>query len=230
MSFQNDTIVDVSNLTQDDLLDAYEKLAKSYRNVKVELDETTQKLHSQNQQRKVNENLISDLQSELDQLNFINASELQQCEKRSEEFKAKNSELIMQNQLLEEKIDNFGILITELRSEVESLKGLLTEKTIKPRISDAHTNLLEIENNQLRSRVNDLEFELKDVKEQLADCNEGIEQYREKVKCLEENGESKKAELDEKIEMIDQMQEKINEMTAELFKFSTSTVLDDDSK
>lgn len=230
MSSQNDTVVDTNNLTQDDLVDAYEKLANSYRNIKTELDETTQKLHSQNQQRKVYENSLNDLQSELDQINSINASKLLLSEKKSEELKAKNSELTMQNQLLEDKIDHFGITIKELRSEVESLKGLLTEKTYKPRISNAQSDLLESENEQLRSHNIELQFELKEVKEQLSYCNEKIEQYSEKVECLEENAESRKAELDEKIELIDQMQEKINEMTAELFKFSTSTVLDDGSK
>lgn len=227
MSSQNDTIVDTSTLTHDDLLDAYEKLAKNYKSAKSQLDEATQKLYTQIQQRKVFENSLSDLQSELDQINSVHAQNLKESEKKVDELKEKNSELMMEKRLLEDQIDENGNLIKNLKNEVDEYKVLLLEKTVKPRISDAHMKNLEAENEELRKRNNEYEIQLTDMMQSLSECNVRIIDYKEKIECLEENIESKKNELEEKVEMIDQMQEKIHVLQSELDSMNQKTVVVD---
>lgn len=230
MVSQNETIVDTSQLTHDDLLDAYEKLAASYRSTKIELDETSQKLHTEIQNRKVHDNLLNDLQSELDQITSAHLEELKQSEKKLDEIKEKNHQLTMEKESLENKIDDFGVTIKELRLEVESLKGLLSEKTIKPRISDTYSKSLEIENEEFRSRNNDLEIQLQAMKEKFFECQSTIEELQEKIKCMDENIESKKAELEEKNEVIENMQEKMHDLSTELASLRNTSELDDGSE
>lgn len=227
MASQNDTIIDTSQLTHDDLLEAYDKLASSYRNAKNELDETSQKLHSQNQQRKVFESLERDLQSELDQIHSVHSRNLEQSEKKIESLKQSNQQLMMEKQGLESKIDDFGLTIKELKLEVEGLKGLLSEKSIKPRISDTYSKSLEIENEDLRNRNNDLEIQLQTLNQKLLECATENEEFRDKIKCMDENVETKKTQLEEKNEVIEHMQDKIHELTTELVTLRNTAVVDD---
>lgn len=230
MASQNDTIVDTSQLTHDDLLDAYEKLATSYRSTKIELDEEKQKLHTEIQHRKAFENSLNDLQSELDQVNSVHEENLRQSEKKIEELKGKNLQLTMEKQSLENRIDDFGVTIKELRLEVEDLKGLLSEKTIKPRISDSYSKCLEAENEELRGRNNELEIQLQTINEKVFEYQSIIEEYQEKIKCMDENIESKKAELEEKNEVIENMQEKMHDLSTELASLRNISELDDGSE
>jgi chromosome segregation ATPase len=231
MASQNDTIVDTSQLTHDDLLDAYEKLANSYRINKNELDEKTQQLHSQIQHRKIFENSLNDLQSELDQVNSVHAESLKQNEKKLDELKEKNLQLTIENQTLGNQVDDCSGTIKELKLIVENLnKELLSEKTIKPRISDSFSKCLENENEELRSRNNELEIRLQEIKEKVSECQSAIEEYREKIQCMDENIESKKVELEEKNEVIEHMQEKMHELSTELATLRNTSELDDGSK
>lgn len=231
MASSNDTIVDTSQLTHDDLLEVYEKLANSYKNTKTELDIATQKFHSEYQQRKIFENSQNDLQSELDQINLVHAQILKESEKKVEELKEKNLQLTMEKSSLESKIDETSLAISNLKTEVEGLKDMLAkEKTIKPRISNTYSQSLEVENDQLRNQRNDLEIQLEDVKEKLCEFTTEIVDYREKIKCLEDNVESKKVELEEKNETIEQLQEKMHEMSTELATLRNASISDDGNR
>lgn len=230
MALNNDTIVDTTQLTHDDLLEAYEKLSSFYRTVKNELDLTSQKLHSEISQRKVLENLVNDFQSELDQANSNQEENLKQSEKKLEELKEKNLQLAMEKHSLERKIDDFGGTIKDLRHEVEELKGLLSEKTFKPRISDSYSKCLESENEEMRAKNHQNEIQLQELMEKYCECQSMIEDYQEKIKCMDENIESKKIELEDKNEVIEHLQEKMHELSTELATLRNPSVLEDNSK
>lgn len=230
MVSQNDTIIDTAQLTHEDLIDAYEKLANAYRNTKIELDETTQQLHSQKQHRKVCENSLNDLQSELDQVNSIHEESLSQCDRKIEELKAKNLQLTMEKQSLENKIDETGAMIKDLKLEVENLKELLFEKTIKPRISNTYSKSLEEENEVLRNRNIEFEIQQQALNMKIDEFQSMIKRYEEKIKCMHENIDSKKMELEDKNEVIEHMQEKMHELSTELTTLRNSTIADEGSQ
>lgn len=222
MPSKDDTIIEAGLLPHDDLVDAYEKLAQTYRELKENHDKVNQKLHQEISQRKVFENSLNDVQSELDSINEVHAKNLSQIKKQNEELKDKQLQLIMEKMTLENKVYDMDCLITELQNECVELKALVMEKSIKPRYSDTFSRSLELENENLRASKNESDEKLKDLKELYENKCMSIDELNEKVACMKDNLESKKSELEEKTESIEQLQEKMHELSSELALIKSS--------
>lgn len=228
MTANNDTIVDTTVLTHDDLLDAYEKLSKNYREVRSENDSLQQKLYQEGFQRKTYENSLNDLQSELDSINEVHAANVQQTEKRCEELKEKNQKVTAENQELENRIDDLSARLEDLNSECSELRVLLSEKSIKPRISDTYSKSLEIENENIRAVNVDLQIKLDDIETKFKESLAKIEDFNEKFACMQDNIDTKKLDLEEKNESIEHLQDKLHEISTELALLKNTSCSDDD--
>ena len=136
----------------------------------------------------------------------------------------------MEKELLEDKVNNFDGIISNLNQELDKFRGLLSEKTVKPRVSDTYSKSLEIENDQIRSHNHELEIKLEAANEKICEFEMIIEEHRDKIKCLNENIESKKAELEDKNEVIEHLQEKMHELSSELISLRASSATQDESK
>lgn len=226
----NDTIVETSALSHDDLLDAYEKLAQKYSELKDQNDCLNQKLHHEICQKRGLENTLIDIQSELDSINDVNEKHLKRIEKKNEELKSKNQSLIMEKLGLENKIDELTSTIEKLNNDLKEVKGFLAVKAIKPRVSDTYAKSLEIENDQLRTTVNEIKEQLTDITMKYAETMSRAEDLTEKLECVQDNLQSKKAELEEKTETLEHLQEKVHELSTELTLLRSSSCQDDESK
>lgn len=226
----NDTIVDTSTLTQDDLQDAYEKLAKKYSELKESNDNLNQKLHQEISHKKVLENTLNDVQNELDSINVVNSKELSQLVKKNEEVRIKNQSLIMEKNVLENKIDDLTATINQLNKEVKEVRGLLAVKAIKPRVSDTLAKSLEIENENLRTTINEMKEQAEELTIKYSISANKVEELTERLECVQDNLDSKKVELDEKIELMEHLQEKMHELSTEVTLLRNSAVNDDNSE
>lgn len=227
---QNDTVVETSTLTHDDLQDAYEKLAEKYVNLKKENDCLNQKLHQEISQRKVIENTLNDVQSELDSINEINDKRFRDLEKKNEELKVTNQSLKDDKTMLEGQIDDLIDALDRIKEELKEAKGLLAVRAIKPRVSNTFARSLEIENENLRATVIELKEQIQQLTEQYSECTSRLEELTESNLCLKDNLETKKFELLEKIEMVDHLNEKVHELSTELTLLKNSDSSDDTSK
>ncbi|XP_070492402.1 putative leucine-rich repeat-containing protein DDB_G0290503 [Chironomus tepperi] len=226
----NDTIVDISTLAQDDLHDAYEKLAQKYSELKENNDDLNQKLHQEISHNKVLQNTLSDVQNELDSINEVNSKEKIQIERRNEELKNKNQNLTMEKIALENKIDDLGVIIDQLNKELKEVRGLLAVKAIKPRVSDTYAKSLEIENENLRTTINEMKEHAEQLTIKYAESASRIEEFTERLACVQDNLESKKVELEEKNEALEHLQEKVHEMSTELTLLRNSAGPDDNNR
>ncbi|KAG5674482.1 hypothetical protein PVAND_004450 [Polypedilum vanderplanki] len=227
----NTTIIElVQELAHDDLVDAYEKLAQSYRELKINHDILNQKLHQEISQRKVYENSLNDIQSELDSINEVYAEKLSQIERKNEEYKERNQKLSMENLNLENKVDEMSSMIRALENECSELKVAVLEKKIKPRYSDTYSKSLELENSELRKTNNNLHEQILEFTERNEMQLRRIEELTENVDCIRDNFESKKAELDERNETIEQLQEKMHELSSELALLKNTSLIDDNNR
>jgi chromosome segregation ATPase len=228
MTSKNSSTVDISALTHEDLIDAHEKLACSHRELKTQNEILLQQLHNEKLQKKVFKSSLEDLQGELDSINKIHLQKLIQLEKKSDELKEKNQNLIMEKGLLENKVDDLECTINKLHDDCASLKALLVEKSFKPRISDSFAKSLEIENENLRSTINELKEQLDNVTQKYSENDAKIEDFIDKINCLEDNLESKKLELEERNDTVEHLQEKLHEISSELMLLK-NTAIDENS-
>ncbi|KAL7042898.1 hypothetical protein ACKWTF_001328 [Chironomus riparius] len=226
----NDTIVDTSTLTQDDLQDAYEKLAKKYFEFKKINDDLNQKLHQEISHKKSLENTLNDVQNELDSINEVNSKAISQIEKKNEELRNKNQNLIMEKIVLENKVDDLAAKIQQLNEEVKEVRGLLAVKAIKPRVSDTYAKSIELENENLRTTINEMKEKAEEVTIKYSESASKVEELTEKLACVQDNLESKKVELEEKTESLEHLQEKMHEMSSELTLLKNSAGPDDNNR
>jgi chromosome segregation ATPase len=230
MSVNDNTIIDVQALALDDTLDAYHKLAAAYEQLKVNHEILNQKLHQEISQRKVYQNSLHDVQSELDSISEVHAAKLSRIERKGEEMKEQNQKLAMENVDLESRIDEMVFKIRTLEGECTELKAAVLEKKIKPRYSDTFSKSLELENEGLRRTNNELHAQVIELTQMIESSRAVIEELRESVSCMKDNFEAKKADVDEKNETIEQLQEKMHELSSELALLKNSADQVDNSK
>ena len=233
MSSSNDSIVNsVENMSQDDLVDLYEKLVKSYRHLKEENEKCKQELHHERLQKKTLISTQNDLQSELDSINYTHQKELQAFTEKSssttEHFRKTNQELLADKIQLETDVDELSKQLQDFKIECNELRAKILSHELSPRVSDSFSRNLEIENENLQSMLLELKLKLTETSALNSQNRSRIEELTEKILCLEDNLESKKIDLEEKDDAIETLQEKIHDMTIELALLKTAP--DDASK
>lgn len=215
----NDSIVnDVGNLSQDDLVDVYDKLARSYCLLKAEIDKCKQEIHQERAKNKILLSIQNDLQNELEGINGSHQKELQAIIEKNcstvELLKQKNHELETDRIRLETDIDEINIKLQDCKAEIEQLKTKLAKPA--QRISDSFNRNLERESETLQLMVKEIRVNLEASEAEISEKRAKIEELTEKVLCLEDNSESRKSEIEEKNDQIESLQYKIIEMTDEL--------------
>ncbi|CAO1363493.1 unnamed protein product [Diamesa hyperborea] len=221
MNPNNETVLnDFETLSHEDLLDAYEKLADSYKKIKI-LHETEHQVCYE--LKRSNQVLTSSeiyLQNELESINIIHNKELDEVRQKNinilEDIKEKNHELLSDNSKLENKNEDLNSRITDLEYDIEMLKARYIEEKPRPRISDVHPTPLEQENENLQLVIDEIRENMEAISDQNKSYLQQLEELKEKVMCLEDNLESKKLELDEKNESLEALQDKITELTVEM--------------
>lgn len=221
MGSKRDTIVaDVEKLPQDDLVDLYQKLADSYRNVKSENEERKQEIHQTKQQNKTLVRTQIDLQGELENINAAHQQEIDEFVKRGnaavESLKQKNHEVMSDKVQLESRVDELSSQLGQMQKLCEDLTVKLAEKKPLPRISDGFSRRLELENRELQEMFGELKATHDETTNANLERQRQIEELNEKILCLEDNLDSRKTELEEKNEAMEGLQEKLQELTIEL--------------
>lgn len=221
MGSNNDTIIaDVGNLTQEDLVDLYEKLALDYSRIKQENDEIREKFHQSKQQTKMLLASQNDLQNELDSINGAHQEDLAEVTKNNanivESWKVRNQEVQNEKIQLETKVDELTSKLEESHKLNDDLKLKLSRHKPPPRISDTFLLNLERDNEQLQQMINEMQEKFANHTQQMSEKNEELGELQEKIRCLEDNLESKKADIEEKNDAIEGLQEKFHELSVEL--------------
>lgn len=233
MSSKNDTIViGVENMSQDGLVDVYDKLAESYRRLKQENEECKQVFHQQKLQVKMLISSQNDLQSELECINATYREDIQEIKRKSSSeiahLKSRNHDLTIDKIQLETKIDELNSKLLERQKECEELKAEVACQKPNSRVSDSFSRNIELENENLQQMLHEMKAQLNEIELQGSEKQSRLEELTERLHCLEDNLESKKHEIEEKNDAMETFQEKINELTVELAMLKTAP--DDASK
>lgn len=233
MSANNDTIINnLNTLTQDDLIEAYDKLANKYLQQKSENDEQKQQIYNQSQQIRtlmMSQNDLQEMQSEIDIINEKHKVELEEVTRKYsvtfDGMRKTVNEMENDKVQLEEKINDFVKRLEESNRVCDGLKLELLRKS-KPRESFSHEYQLQIEH--LQQDLSEMKFSFEESQRAIEKKNFYIEELNEEISCLKDNLESKKIEIEERNDTLDSLQEKVHELTMELSMLRS--IPEDDSK
>lgn len=164
MCTKNDTIIsEVVSLSHDDLVDAYEKLAESYRDIKKENEESKQQLHHNSLQIKTFLSTQNDLHSELETINETHRQELGSLIKKNslviENLKEKLQSYEKEKTQLEDELEVAKRKLDDYQRECEELRAKLIEKK-PPRVSDNFSDNLVRESQQLMVQLEEMKTKL----------------------------------------------------------------------
>jgi hypothetical protein len=233
MSANNDTIINnLSTLTHDDLIEAYDKLADKYLQQKTESDEQKQQIYNQSQQIRtlmMSQNDLQEMQNEIDIINENHRFEIEEVTRKHslmvDAMRKTSNELENDKVHLEEKINDLEKRVEESNRVCDGLKLELQRKS-KPRESFSHEYQLKIEH--LQQDLNEMKFSFEESQRAIEKKDFYIQELNEEISCLKENLDSKKIEIEEKDETLDSLHEKIQELTMELSMLRS--IPEDDSK
>lgn len=226
-------VLNVSSLSNDDLIEEYGKLSQFYQQQKQQLDEYQQEVFVLKRNAELSEKREKYLTQELD--SFAEAQQ-NAVDDKKRKFVAENEELksrliairTEKEELeleLEQRLNEIKSLETKYQSNVE----LCTCKQSKYQSSDdekyaEYTEKLEIEQMKLLNELNE-------VKQQLAETiltnkhNEmELENLRETLECVNQKLSSKTEELEEENQIVDTLQENNVVMAAELMELKSGNL------
>lgn len=227
MASKNDTIVaGVENLSQDDLVDLYHKLAESYRVLKEGNEECKQEFHQQKIQIKILVSSQNHLQNELESINATHDEELQNIIRKNssvvDHLKITTNELMADKIQLETKVDELNSKLLVIQLEHDKLKTKSLCQRTHTRVSDSFSRNLELENESLQLMLNEVKAKLDEAESESSRKQSRLEEFNEQILCMEDNLESKKSEIEEKNDATEILQEKIHELTVELAMLKTA--------
>lgn len=221
MTSNNETIVNnVCNLSQDDLVDEYEKLATSYRQLKEENERRKQELHQERIQKKTLISTQNDLQHELESINTIHQEELRVFHEKTrstvEFLKQRNHELQNEKIQFESETEELKKELQDSQADYDELRTKLQNFKPPTRLSDSFNRHLESENESLQNELREMKAKLTKTETESRQKHSQITELNEKILCLEDNLESRKSEIGEKNDAIEVLQETLQDLTVEL--------------
>lgn len=221
MSLNYTIIANPQSLTQDELLDEFEGLSRTYRSLKETHENDLQKIY---ELKRNNQTLLateSYLSNELETINSATQKEIESINQKHQialdSLKNEIAKLKENQELLESEC-------IELKQDLEEAKKLDEDKEKSMEIVSNNNNsvkehILEKEILALTNLMEEMQKKFHIISAENTEYAKVIEILRDKVVCVEDTLSGKKAELFETQQILESTQESMMELNSELAIF-----------
>lgn len=221
MSLNYTIIANPQSLTQDELLDEFEGLSRTYKSLKETHENDLQKIY---ELKRNNQTLLateSYLSNELETINSVTQNEIESINQKHQivldSLRNEIANLKENQELLESEC-------IELKQDLEEAKRVDEDKEKSMEIVSNNNNsvkehILEKELFALTTLMEEMQTKFQVISAENTEYAKVIEILRDKVVCVEDTLSGKKAELFETQQILESTQESMMELNSELAIF-----------